>query len=405
MSGISNLDEALEALLWFSPPRSAGHQAIPTMTRLLRRLGDPQDAYRWVHVAGTSGKTSTAYHIRAMLEASGRRTGLTVSPHVVAVNERVQVGGAPLADDRFLAHLNEFLPLARSLGEELTYFELGVALALWTFAREAVDYAVVEVGIGGTRDATNVLQRPDKLAVVGPVGLDHTEVLGRTVREIAAQKAGIIGPGNTAVVLRQDPDVTAIITDRVAAMAGTAILVDPDEPSTFRERNAAVARTAVAHLAERDGFRSIEPIRLDQPPARFEILPVNGRRVVLDGAHNPQKMAGLVGALRAAGIERAAVLCTLMQAPEHKLEETLAVIAPIVSHLIVTDYALGSGRKSKTSFQSAEVAAMARRLGVDVEVAADVGDGVRRLLARSERDLVVTGSLYLASLVRPLLLR
>lgn len=402
MADATDLTTALEALLWFSPPRSPRHNSLETMSRLLHHLGDPQESYRWVHVAGTSGKTSIGYHVRQMLEASGRRTGLTVSPHVVAVNERVQVGPGPLPQHRFVSYLNEFLPLARAFGEELTYFELGVALALWTFAKEGVDYAVVEVGIGGTRDATNALQRPDKLCVVGAVGLDHTELLGRTVPEIAAQKAGIIGPGNHAVVLKQDAESMDVLLGRVREVGAVAHLVDTDHLPTFQKGNASVARTAVRVLAERDGFTFAEPDRLDLPPGRFEVTRVGGHRLVLDGAHNPQKMTGLVRALGTVGVRRAAVLCTLMKAPGHKLEDTLAVLAPVVSYLVVTDYELGAGGKTKRSFTTDEVVAAARRLGLPVEIAAGVEDGVARLLARPEPDLVVTGSLYLVSLVRPL---
>ncbi len=404
MANVTDLTQALDALLWFSPPRKAGHQAIATMSRLLKHLGDPQDSYRWIHVAGTSGKTSAAYHVRSMLEASGQRVGLTVSPHVVAVNERVQVDGGPLPEARFLSHLNEFLPLARSYGEELTYFELGVALALWTFAREGVDYAVVEVGIGGLRDATNVLQSPSKLCLIGAVGLDHTEILGHSVAEIAAQKAGIIGPGNTAILLDQEPEAMGALFSRVHKMAGTAHVVDRAPSATFQEVNAAVARTAVQVLARRDHFPYTEPLTLERPPGRFEVVRRGQQRIVVDGAHNPQKMGGLVGALRAAGITRAAVLCTLMHAPEHKLDDTLAALAPVVSHLIVTDYELGSGKKAKRSFPSDEVAQAARRWGLSVELATDVDDGVRRLLARPEPELLVTGSLYLVSLARPLVI-
>lgn len=402
MVDVTDLLGALDALLWFSPPRSAGHRAIPTLRGLLAHLGDPQESYRWVHVAGTSGKTSTAYHIRAMLEASGQRTGLTVSPHVVAVNERVQVGGVPLPAPRFVAYLNEFLPLARSYPAEVTYFELGVALALWVFARERVRYAVVEVGIGGTRDATNALQRRDKLCVIGAVGLDHTELLGHSLPEIAAQKAGIVGPGNAAVLLDQDREAMEVLLARVAEVGGAAHVVDVAGLGTFQERNAAVARAAAQLLAGRDGFAYVEPDVLELPPGRFEVFQRDRHRIVVDGAHNPQKMAALVGALGVLGVTKAAVLCTLMVAPEHKLDETLAVLAPVVSHLIVTDYELGSGQKSKRSFPSDEVEHAARRLGLSVEVAHDVEDGVRRLLARPERDLLVTGSLYLVSLVRPL---
>src|SRR5664279_395217 len=186
---VTDLDSALDALLRFSGRRSRGHISVDTLRALLDHLGNPERSYRIIHVAGTSGKTSTAYLIRGLLEAAGFRPGLTVSPHVVAVNERVQVAGVPLPEDRFVAYVNEFLPHAQSLDRELTYFELGVGLALWVFAQEKVEYAIVEVGIGGTRDATNALQSPDKVCVVSAVGLDHTELLGDSVDAIAMHKA------------------------------------------------------------------------------------------------------------------------------------------------------------------------------------------------------------------------
>lgn len=401
---VTDLDSALDALLHFSGRRSRGHSSVDTLRALLDHLGNPERRYRIIHVAGTSGKTSTAYLIRGLLEAAAFRTGLTVSPHVVAINERVQVGGIPLREDRFVAYVNEFLPLAASLDRELTYFELGVGLALWVFARENVDYAIVEVGIGGTRDATNALQSADKVCVVSAVGLDHTELLGDSVDAIASHKAGIVGEGNTVVVVDQDAVVLDVVRDRARQVGGRVVVATPAPGAHYQERNLALASEVVAVLSRRDGFAMPEVTVTETPPARYERFVSEGRRLVLDGAHNPQKVTALVEALHDDGVTATAAMVTLLQAPDTKLAATLSLLSPIVTHLIVPDYVLGDADKVKRSFPAEVVVDQARALGISAEVARTPAEGFDRLLARPERDLVVTGSLYLASLVRPLAL-
>ena len=401
---VTDLDSALDALLHFSGRRTRGHSSVDTLRALLDHLGNPERSYHVVHVAGTSGKTSTAYLIRGLLAAAGFRTGLTVSPHVVAVNERVQVAGVPLPEDRFVAYVNEFLPHAQSLDRELTYFELGVGLALWVFAQEKVEYAIVEVGIGGTRDATNALQSPDKLCVVSAVGLDHTQLLGDSVDAIAVHKAGIVGEGNTVVVVDQDEVVLDVVRDRAREVRGHMVVATPPVGAHYQERNLALARASVEVLAARDRFAMPETDVTETPPARYERFASHGRRLVLDGAHNPQKVAALVDALRDDGVTAAVAMVTLLQAPDTKLAATLALLAPVVTHLIVPEYELGDGDKVKRSFPADVVVEQARALGISAEIVRSPGEGLSLLLARPERDLVVTGSLYLASLVRPLVL-
>jgi dihydrofolate synthase/folylpolyglutamate synthase len=402
---VTDLDSALSALLHFSGRRSRGHSAVDTLRALLAHLGNPQRRYRIVHVAGTSGKTSTAYLIRGLLEAAGHHTGLTVSPHIVAINERVQVGGLPVDEARFVAYVNEFLPLAESLGRELTYFELGVGLALWVFAQENVEYAVVEVGIGGLRDATNALQHPDKLCVVASVGLDHTDILGDSVDYIAVQKAGIIGPGNTVVVIDQDEVVLDVVREHAREVGGAVVVATHAEGARYQERNLALARAAVEVLGSRDRFAVVDiDVAAHTPPGRYERFRRDDRLLILDGAHNPQKMTGLVETLRADGLTRVAVMATLLQSPETKLPATLSILAPLVSHLIVPEYALGADDKVKRSFPADAVVEQARLLGLKAEPVQTPAEGLELLLARPEKHLVVTGSLYLASLVRPLVL-
>lgn len=378
---------------------------MDTLRALLDHLGNPERSYRIIHVAGTSGKTSTSYLIRGLLESAGFRTGLTVSPHVVAVNERVQVGGIPLPEERFVAYVNDFLPLAASLGRELTYFELGVGLALWVFAKEKVEYGIVEVGIGGTRDATNALQSEEKLCVISAVGLDHTELLGDTVDAIATHKAGIIGEGNTAVVIDQDEVVLSIVRARARDVGGRVVVAAPPNKSHYQERNLTLARSAVEIIANRDGFPMPVNAGAETPPARYERFSIKGRRLILDGAHNQQKIAALMEALDDDGITTVAAMFTLLQAPDAKLSATLALVAQRVTHLIVPEYELGGADKVKRSFPVEVVVEQAQALGIDAEIVRSPADAVARLLARPEKDLLVTGSLYLASLVRPEVLR
>ena len=455
---VRTLDDAVEALLGFSGVRAAGHSALAAMAQAMPLLGDPHERLRVVHVTGTSGKTSTAYFVRALLEEAGFTTGLTVSPHIEAINERVQIGGVPLAADRFCAYVNAVLDRLAPLRGHLTYFELVVSLALTVFAREQVEYAVVEVGIGGTRDATNVCRRADKLAVITPVGLDHTEKLGSTIAAIAAHKAGIIVPGGWAVVAEQSEEAVDVIRARadeigagvevvpphvIPAKAGTpgrspedseGVLGTDPTPGhgvpacagmtvggvpacagmtvrlpTYQLSNWALAYAAVRHLADRDGFAMPSPAALDRtltvtPPARFEWFTGPDGRILLDGAHNPQKVAALVDSLRAAGLPPVPALVTLSTAPPDKVTATLAALAPAVSHLVIPEFTLGHDAKVKVSVPAAQVAAAARAAGIPVRVIPDLRAAWAELLADSAPDVLVTGSLYLAALVRPWLI-
>src|SRR5262249_36111373 len=172
---------------------------ISRIEALLDLLGSPQRAYPAIHLTGTNGKTSTARMIEALLRAHGLRTGLYTSPHLESVRERITVDGEPVSEERFVEIYGEVGPVAAFLDQRagwagsLTYFDMTAAMALVAFADGPVDVAVVEVGLGGAEDSTNVLQA--RTCVITPIGLDHTEWLGDTVEEIATAKAGIIHSG------------------------------------------------------------------------------------------------------------------------------------------------------------------------------------------------------------------
>ena len=406
---IADLDEALQALFDFTSVRVPGRSSVETMRRAMGLLGDPQERLRVVHITGTSGKTSTSYYVRALLEAAGRRTGMTVSPHIQSLNERVQIGGAPLAEPQFCSYLDRMLAHLEPMRGQLTYFELVICLALWVFAEEDVEYAVVEVGIGGERDATNICFRPDKVAVIAPVGLDHTEKLGNTIAEIAAQKAGIIVPGGTCFMARQSGEAMEVVEAHARRIGAVVHVVEPAEGEfhpSYQRVNWALARAAVGFLSERDRFdlpRDMDRYRTVTPPARYEWFSVGGHRILLDGAHNPQKMAGLVGALREEGLGPFPTLATLSTAPHDKLVQTLEAMAPVVSHLIIPEFTLGHDDKTKISVPAGDVAAIAADLGIPARIIPDLPSALDALLADPSPDLLITGSLYLAALVRPLL--
>jgi len=418
---VHTLAEATDALMAYVPSGPVVRRPLERTRALLAALGDPQEAVPAAHVAGTSGKTSTAYLLRALLQAGGVRTGLTVSPHVTSITERVQVDGAPLAPELFAARVGALLPLVEAVrapaGEGAGadgppgYFEVMTALAHWVFAGSGgrdrpVDLAVLETGIGGRSDRTNTIRRPDKLCLISDVGYDHTELLGDTVEEIAAHKAGIIQPGNHVLVIDQDERVLKIVAEEatergatlevVSARAGDGLDLPP-----FQRRNFSLALAGYRHLGGTPlAAPALAAVARAVPPGRMERVQVAGHEVILDGAHNPQKLAALVEALRDRGIGRLPVLASLLRAPTPKLRAALAELAEVSAELVVPEFTAIAeiGRQTPPA---TEIAELAREVGIEhVSVVPDPTAGLAELLSRPDPVLLVTGSLYLVSTVR-----
>jgi dihydrofolate synthase/folylpolyglutamate synthase len=411
MKQIETLNEAMQVLLAYSPEDMKGKYGLDRIETLLKELGNPQEMFKSVHVAGTSGKTSTSYFIRGMLQAAGQRTGLTVSPHIVAINERVQINGEPLPEDEFLDYLNTFLPLVEATSLKPTYFELLIAFAYWVFAKEKIDYAVIEVGLGGLLDATNTIKREDKLCVISDIGLDHTEILGTDIKDIAAQKAGIVQPNNHVIIQNQGSEATSVIETRCKTQhASWQIVENVEAPSVlpaFQHRNFALALTAFSYLQKRDSLAELrasnyETIAHEMPPGRWEVYRIGHKTLILDGAHNPQKMEMLVDTYQKTYSEPAAVLANLVEAPTEKLLHTLDVLKPIASRLIIPDFLAGQDLKSRHSVDPSIFEKLAKQTGfTNVEKQSDIQKSLETLLKQPEDILLITGSLYLVSIIRP----
>ncbi|WP_191243089.1 bifunctional folylpolyglutamate synthase/dihydrofolate synthase [Amycolatopsis deserti] len=418
----ATVDEVEQYLLSELPPVARNAMTAGTgrlrAARLLARLGNPQDTLRVVHIAGTAGKGSVAAFVSAILHAHGFRVGTFLSPHVHSVLERFQLDGRPADAAAVTPAVRAVREYERDVSGEptgqVTMFEAATAVAFQLFRQQNVDYAVVETGIGGLHDATNTVTRRDKLAVLTAVGLDHTAVLGETVPEIAAQKAGIMAQGGMAVAVR-GAAADAVFAGEAArrrcslnlvseqdALAELPAGVVPGLGGPHQRVNAGLAVRAVQHLARRDGW-ALDPghvadgLRRVRLPGRFERRCWSGRPVVLDGAHNPVKLAALVAALRSEWPGRKPVW-VLTAKPDKDIAEALRVIAPCASAVVATQFdTVGVNSARGPVVTASEIAAAARQCGIEsVHVKPRMRAAVRCAVGLSAPDtpVVVTGSFF-----------
>jgi dihydrofolate synthase / folylpolyglutamate synthase len=404
------------------------------MRALLAHLGDPQIGLPVLHVGGTAGKGSTATIAAALLTAAGHRTGLHTKPHLRRVNERIVVNGAPIGDADLLALIAEAAPAARAV--EPTWYEFTVALAFLHFRRIAVDIAVIEVGLGGTYDGTNVVQ--PLVAVLTNVGLDHTEILGDTVEKIARDKVAIIKPGCVAITGVTQPSVREIVAERAIDVGvplwryGSGDEIETRSVATipggsrFNLRvhhqwrnglrlgllgehqvvNAALAIAATDALSSNGIGVPDNVIEATLPtiriPGRLEVV-AEKPTVVLDGAHNPDKMDALLAALpRYFAYQRLIVVAAFTR--RHDVAAMLRRLAPIAAHIVLTGFAMHGDFGPGQAIPPEELAALLATLkprGTS-EVVPDPLAAVAAARARAKADdcICVTGSLYLVGAVR-----
>jgi len=269
---------------------------------LAHAVGNPQDRLKVVHVAGTSGKTSTSYFIAALLGAADKKVGLTVSPHISSITERTQINLEQLNEEKYVQYFNDFMQLVASSGIEPTYFEFTMVFSLWVFDKEHVDYAVVETGFGGLFDSSNICRRADKVCVITDIGFDHMHILGNTLPEIAAQKAGIIAKGNLVCMYEQAADVMRSVLKAVRTQEADLRFAPKRAEKTYQDRNFALAEFVYSELADKDKLAPLDDhartvARQTHIPGRLEKLQVGDTTFLLDGAHNEQKMRTLFASL------------------------------------------------------------------------------------------------------------
>ena len=308
-----------------SPALPRGRYGLERLKQALELLGNPQHKVRFVHVAGTNGKGSCAAMLASVLKEAGYRTGLYISPHLRRYNERMQVDGVDISDDDLIRAAQRVKEVCEQLGGTPIVFEVLTLMALWYFAERRCDFVVLEVGIGGKLDATNCIPAP-AAALIAQLGFDHTETLGSTIEEIAAQKGGIAKPGSQLVMAEQEPSALRVVEQLCREQGCGFTVADPErlqvlstspEGQRLRDRtygelllplagfhqvkNAANVLTVVEVL-KGEGFaipdRAVrQGIERTVWPARFERLS-RSPDFILDGGHNPQCVQAAVQALQ-----------------------------------------------------------------------------------------------------------
>ena len=418
------------------------------MRVLLKALGQPERRFPSVLIAGTNGKGSTAATLAAILRASGLRTGLYTSPHLIRINERIRVDGHPISDDDFAAIPGEVDRSAETLVEQgalpwhPSFFEMMTAIAFEHFARNQIEIAVLEVGMGGRLDATNVVE--PSLSIIADIALDHQKYLGDTVAEIAREKAGIIRRGGVVVTLPQLPEANDVIGNTILDLEARAVnavpFVPPVSPGSgaylvpntghrvsdaksaeqnlyryplqvmgkqilvetplvgrHQLRNVALAIAAVEEL-HAQGFSSITPhtiergIRETRWPGRFQLLPAHAAwpEIVLDVAHNPAGAWALRSALSERYPDRP-LLFVFGAMRDKAISEMTEILFLLAERVIATQ------PENPRSASPEEIRQAAARTGAEIESAADVAKALDRAktISGSDMPIVITGSIYL----------
>jgi dihydrofolate synthase / folylpolyglutamate synthase len=424
------------------------------MRVLLSALGHPENRFPTVLVAGTNGKGSTAATLASILQASGLKTGLYTSPHLVRINERIRLNGEAISDDDF-AMLHDVVDRTaeRLVGEgdlpwHPSFFEMLTAMAFEYFARNRPDMVVLEVGMGGRLDATNVVE--PRLSIITDISLDHQKYLGETVGEIAREKVGIIRPGGVVVTLPQLPEANDVIGNAILdsgaravnavpyvppvspgsgqylvpntqetassgarqryslAVLGQEIVVDSPLVGRHQLRNLALAITAAEEL-HNQGIAEITPetiargVRKTQWPGRFQVVSAAGDNpeYLLDVAHNPAGAWALRSTLSAAypnfgngDLGNARDITLVFGVMRDKaMQEIAEILFPIARHVIVTH----ANNPRSASPDEIRQAAARVAAGIDIEDAEDIVSALERArtIAGAGGLVVVTGSIYI----------
>ena len=402
---------------------------------LLAVLGDPHRRFPAVLIAGTNGKGSTAATLASILTASGLRTGLYTSPHLARVNERIRLDRIEIDDESFAGlyfrvhDAAEQLVLDEHLPQLPSFFEILTAQALLYFAESHIDIAVLEVGMGGRLDATNIVD--PLLSVITDISLDHTEWLGGTIAAITREKAGILRPNGTLVTLPQHPEANHVLGEVANELSvrgvsavpympptaiaagpyfvealGASVLVDSPLAGAHQHRNLALAIAAAVELATSHGFpitpaAIAEGIHETRWPARLERIERDGVTWILDVAHNPAGAwalrAGLNRLLTDEGLPRILIFSCLRDKP---VAEMAQILFPLFDQVILAP--MQTARAAST----ADLLAAAQATGTPATVA----ESVRSALQVAENDIdggiiVVSGSVYLVGEARSVLLQ
>jgi dihydrofolate synthase / folylpolyglutamate synthase len=379
---------------------------LDRMRRLMTVLGSPQERFRSIHIVGTNGKSSTARMTSAILERHGIRTGTYLSPHLVSFTERIRIGEHDVEPERFAAAVARAARAAEKVDRTLegddrvTQFEALTAAAYSEMAEAGVEVAVVEAGLGGRYDATNVI--PSEVQVLTNVGLEHTRWLGPTVKDIAGEKLAVVREGSTLVLGSGVDEEVAALAEAAPAARIVRAPADAGLPlgaqGAFQRRNFALARAAAEALIgelDDDAVRAAAAATL--VPGRFELVG-ESPQTVIDGAHNPAGMAALAESLPE-WLDGRSLTAVVSILDDKDAAEMLRALIPHADRIVATTNA------NPRALPPATIKSLARQLGfnaVTTEREPRAAVAAARELAGPDGAVLATGSIYLiADLLRP----
>ncbi len=336
--------------------------------------------------------------IDAMLRAHDKRTGLITSPHVYDIRELIQFNGLLIPEKHFIAAANKVIHVTKSLSsnEMLSYPRLMPTIGFVASSEIHLDYLVVETGMGGRYDTSNTITRPDKYVVLTQIGLDNTDTLGTTYQQIATEKAGVVHPECYATALRQDESVNAVFENKFKEMRATVSWVTSTE--SYMIDNLLLALDAVRSLSKRDNWEfDEEKAKLAAHkvyiPGRFEQRSYRNQTIVLDGAHNPQKLSAL--AWRLTQEDKSSCTVVLAQGDQKDIESGLRAIKPVAKRVICTEFFSTKPNMPIHAVHAEKLAHFAKECGIaEVIIIKNPHEAVKTATAFPE-PVVITGSFYL----------
>ncbi len=404
---------------------------LDRVSELLRRMGNPQDKLRYIHVAGTNGKGSTCAMLSAILKAEGYKTGLFISPYITDFRERIQINNEPVSEETLTAAVEKTLPIVNQLRDEgiiITEFEYVNALEFYIHAEAKCNVVVLDVGMGGLLDCTNVIL-PPLCSVITAIGLDHTAILGDTVEAIAEQKCGILKKGSIAVTSKQDARAMGVI-ESTAEKLGIPILKSEDievevkeislKGSRFVYNNREItlplagdhqienAKTALAAVeaVRKEGLLTIsdssivEGMKNAVNPARLELLSENPV-VLLDGAHNPNGIEALKAAIDRF-LPDTPIICVMGMLADKDIDSSIALLDGVFERVFTVPIDNPRALSADDLAKKFENHAKAVQ---PFESREDAFDAAYALAKGTDSAVLICGSLYLAGEIRPYILK
>lgn len=421
--------------------RFPGDLGLKRQTEILRLLGDPQNKIKAIHLAGTSGKGSTAFYISSLLINHGFKVGLTLSPHLLDIRERFQINNKLISKKEFVFYLNQIISVVEKIKltdfGRPTFFEILIALSFHIFYQKKVDYMVVETGLGGLMDGTNTITSPNQVVVITKLGLDHTAVLGPNLKSIAFQKAGIIHQENPVFSIKQLFQAKKVLDDvalknktkvnyispktnfKNIKFKGQTIIYDfkfddlninklcLNTIGLYQVENSALSLSVLKFLSSKDSFKlDINQIKNTFLNTHFfgrvDIYQKGNQTFILDGAHNPQKMRSLISSLKKVYPHQKFIFILAFK-QRHDFPQMIKSILPIAKKIILTSFNIKFQDMAQISQSDSSIITLLDKLNFKNYQIALTPKSAYLIAKKTKKSTIITGSLYLLPKIYPFL--